>query len=64
MDLTIVIGIVVVVAIAYFVLNKKSEDTTPTDVTPPADVIPPADVTPPADTAPVDSGDTPRPPSP
>ena len=52
MDLTIVIGIVVVVAIAYFVLNKKSEDTTPTDVTPPADVTP------------VDSGDTPRPPSP
>jgi hypothetical protein len=31
MDLTIVIGVVVVVAIAYFVLNKKSEDTAPTD---------------------------------
>jgi len=51
MDLTIVIGVVVVVAIAYFVLNKKSEDTTPTDV-------------PPVDTTPVDSADTPRPPSP
>jgi len=58
MDLTIVIGVVVVVAIAYFVLNKKSEDATPTDVTPPADV------TPPTDTAPVDSSDTPRQPSP
>jgi hypothetical protein len=31
MDLTIVIGVVVVIAIAYFVLNKKSEDTAPTD---------------------------------
>jgi hypothetical protein len=51
MDLTIVIGVVVVVAIAYFVLNKKSEDTTPTDVQP-------------TDTTPTDSADTPRPPSP
>jgi len=51
MDLTIVIGVVVVVAIAYFVLNKKSEDTTPTDV-------------PPVDTTPADSADTPKPPSP
>jgi hypothetical protein len=56
MDLTIVIGVVVVVAIAYFVLNKKSEDTTPTDV-------PPVDTTP-VDTTPADSADTPRPPSP
>jgi hypothetical protein len=31
MDLTIVIGVVVVIAIAYFVLNKKSEDTAPAE---------------------------------
>jgi len=29
MDLTIVIGVVVVAVIAYFVFNKKSEETTP-----------------------------------
>jgi hypothetical protein len=34
MDLTIVIGVVVVAVIAYFVLNKKSEEVTPTEATP------------------------------